>query len=282
MKYPIITLLFLFFSNLLLAQSEVFEVDGEEKKLTYDVNSKLSLLVDDSSRNYIMYLQKDDQIKELSKKNYKKILSNFTKDDNVDTKNVDFTLKDIRNFVLDYNAQFDDQFAKTPSVSVRLSFLGGVSNYNAFLPREFDDRYLFQGIGLEFYNKEKFNRHSLIVQARKSVDQGDFDVDVFEIGIGYRFKIINTKRFHLYFESEFFNLHKVEFEQDALLEENEIPLENQNDYEIEPSLGLGGGLAYRVAKGFYLTANYNNIVFLGLDDNGESPIDIRFGVKFDL
>lgn len=77
-----------------------------------------------------------------------------------------------------------------------MSFLGGVSNYNAFLPADFDDNYLFQALSFELYNKKRYNRHSLIVQARKSADQGDFDVDIFEIGIGYRFKIINSDRFH--------------------------------------------------------------------------------------
>ena len=282
MVYRICTLAFLFFSNFLLAQNDTFNIDGEEKTLTYEINSKLSLLVDDSSRDYILYAKKNGQIKELKENNYKDILNNFTKDKNIAVVDVDFNLRDIRNIILDYNAKFDTKFAKTPPVSVRLSFLGGVSNYNAFLPKKFDDNYLFQGIGLEFYNKEKYNRHSLIVQARKSASQGNFGVDIFEVGIGYRFRIINTKRFHLYFETEFFNLHRVEFEQDAQPEETGIIIENGNDYEFEPPLSLGGGLAYKVAKGFYLTANYNNLVFLGLNDNDESPLDIRFGLKFDL
>jgi len=163
-----------------------------------------------------------------------------------------------------------------------MSFLGGVSNYNAFLPADFDDNYLFQALSFELYNKKRYNRHSLIVQARKSADQGDFDVDIFEIGIGYRFKIINSDRFHFYFETEFFNLHRVDVNEEQLPETTGVTIESDSDYEFEPPLGLGGGIAYQVTEGFYLTANYNNIVFLGLDDNDESPLDIRFGLKFDL
>ena len=282
MKYQIFTLAFLFFLNLLTAQSETFNINGKDKTLTYDVDSKLSLLVDDSSRNYIMYVKKDSRIKKLSEDNYKKILNNFSEDKNIPLENVDFTLRDIRNFVLDYNAKFNDEFAKAPPVSARLGILGGISNYNAFLPETGDDEYSFGGLSIEFYNKEKFNRHSLLLQVRKNFDEGDIDLDIWEIGIGYRFKIINSEKFHLYFETEFFNLHKVDFNEAIIPNQQGVTIEPDSDWEVEPPLGLGGGMAYQIADNFFLTANYNNIVFLGLDDNGKSPLDVRFGVKFDF
>ena len=282
MKYQIIILLFLFFSNLLIAQNKVFDINGEKKTLTYEINSKLSLLVDDSNRNYIMYVEKDGQIKELSEKNYKIVLNNFTKSEKIKVENVDFTLRDIRNFVLDYNAKFDDEFAKTPPVSTRLAFLGGVSNYNSYLPKAGDDKYRLAGLSFEFYNEEELNRHSLLLQVRKNLGRGNIDLNIWEIGTGYRFKIINSDKFHLYIETEFFNLHRVKFSESIFLDQQEVTINQDSEWEVELPLGIGGGIAYQIADNFFLTANYNNIAFLGIDDNGESPLDIRFGVKFTL
>ncbi len=282
MKKLILSVAFLLIANFLAAQSIEMQVNGETRELTYEVKGELGLLVDDSSREYDLFVKKNETVKELTEDNYLAVLSDLTSDKDIPTDELELNLRDVRNFVLDYNAKFNDEFKKTPPVSIRMSFLGGVSNYNAFLPADFDDNYLFQALSFELYNKERYNRHSLIVQARKSADQGDFDVDIFEIGIGYRFKIINSDRFHFYFETEFFNLHRVDVNEEQLPETTGVTIESDSDYEFEPPLGLGGGIAYQVTEGFYLTANYNNIVFLGLDDNDESPLDIRFGLKFDL
>ena len=282
MKKLILSVAFLLIANFLVAQSVEMQVNGETRELTYEVKGELTLLVDDSSREYNLFVKKNETVKELTEDNYLAVLNDLTSDKDIPTDELELNLRDVRNFVLDYNAKFDSKFAKTPPVSVRFGLLGGVSNYNAFLPKQGDDDYSFGGISFEFYNQEKFNRHSLLLQVRKNFDSGDIDLDIWEIGIGYRFKIINTEKFHLYFETEFFNLHRLDFEESIIPDQEGVTIESSSDWEVEPPLSIGGGIAYQVAESFYLTANYNNIVFLGLDDNDESPLDIRFGVKFDL
>ena len=282
MKKLILSVAFLLIANFLTAQSVEMQVNGETRVLSYEVKGELDLLVDDSSRKYNLFIKKNEIVKKLTEDNYLALLSDFTSDKDIPEDDLRLNLRDIRNFVLDYNAKFDSKFDKTPPVSVRLGLFGGVSNYNAFLPQQGDDDYNFGGISFEFYNQEKFNRHSLLLQVRKNFDSGDIDLDVWEIGIGYRFKIINTEKFHLYFETEFFNLHRLDFDESITPDQEGVTIEPSSDWEVEPPLSIGGGIAYEVAENFYLTANYNNIVFLGLDDNDESPLDIRFGLKFDL
>jgi hypothetical protein len=175
------------------------QVNGETRVLSYEVKGELDLLVDDSSRKYNLFIKKNEIVKKLTEDNYLALLSDFASDKDIPEDDLRLNLRDIRNFVLDYNAKFDSKFDKTPPVSVRLRLLGGVSNYNAFLPQQGNDDYNLSGISFELYNQEKFNRHSLLLQVRKNFDSGDIHLDVWEIGIGYRSRLINTEKFHLYF-----------------------------------------------------------------------------------
>ena len=161
---------FLLIANFLVAQSVEMQVNGETRELTYEVKGELTLLVDDSSREYNLFVKKNEAVKELTEDNYLAVLNDLTSDKDIPTDELELNLRDVRNFVLDYNAKFDSKFAKTPPVSVRFGLLGGVSNYNAFLPKQGDDDYSFGGISFEFYNQEKFNRHSLLLQVRKNFD----------------------------------------------------------------------------------------------------------------
>ena len=55
--------------------------------------------------------------------------------------------------------------------------------------------------------------------------------------------------------------------------------ESGSDFSAPITFGLGAD--YKVGNG-YITFNYNDIVGLSVDSNGEFPIDFTFGYKFNL
>lgn len=274
-------LLFAFSFQVSYAQKDTIMVDGMKKILKYEVEGELSLLVDRQETQETFYLKKANQIQALTPENYLTQLDTFTKDIYIDLNNTKFILSDIKAVVNEYNTIFKS-IDITPPVSVRLGLLGGISNYTAYLPSASDDQYTMGGISLEFYNEEKLNRHSVILQVRSNLDQGNIDLNILEFGLGYRFKIINKENFHFYFETEFLNLHKVEFDESTFPDDIDLLSDSASSYGIEPPLGLGFGIAYQVVDNLFLSANYNNLYFLGLSDNGEFPVDIRFGIKYKL
>lgn len=280
-KFAFLLVLLIISFQMSFAQKDTLTVNGVEKILNYSVKGELSLLVDQQDEKETLYLKKADKVEKLTAENYKSQLNNFTNDIYVDFDDTKFELSDIKSVVNKYNSIFNS-IDVTPPVSVRLGLLGGSSNYTAYLPTAVDDQFLMGGISLEFYNEEKLNRHSVIFQVRNNLDQGDIDLNILEFGLGYRFKIINKENFHFYFETEFLNLHKVEFDESRLPDDLDFISETSSNYGIEPPLGLGFGMAYQVAKDLFLSLNYNNLYYIGLDDNGEFPVDVRFGIKYKL
>jgi len=87
-------------------------VNGETRELTYEVKGELGLLVDDSSREYDLFVKKNETVKELTEDNYLAVLSDLTSDKDIPTDELELNLRDVRNFVLDYNAKFNDEFKK--------------------------------------------------------------------------------------------------------------------------------------------------------------------------
>lgn len=265
------------------AQKEyiVQEYKGEQLMLYTEEEGKLNLFTERSTRDYRFFLKKGDDLVEITKDNYREKIDEFTSDVDLNTRSLNFTRKDLSRVVLKYNYGGEDSMGSLSGVRVRLGAWGGVSNFTSFNSDE-DENIGFAGLEFEFYSETDYSRNSIIAQFRRSFPNDDFDLDVSEFMLGYRFKAIDTKYFHFYLEAELitFGRYRESFTE---LNNDDLPvLVNQTSTSLSTPVGLGAGMAIKLFQETYLTLGYSNLVKLGESTRSDFPVDVRFGIKFRL
>lgn len=280
MKNAAFFIVFLLFSLSSFAQ-EQYTVNGEELMLYVEEEGKLTLLTERSTRDYRFFLKNEDQIVELTPENYKQKIDEFTSDVDLNTRKLGFNRRELSRVILKYNYGGEDEMGSQSDVSVRLGVWGGQSNFIGY-ENDQDELIPFAGIELEVYSETDFKRNSISAQVRKSFPSEEFELDLTELMIGYRFKVIDSKYFHFYLEAELITFGRYD---ETFLEEQttgEPTLVNQTGTSLNTPLGLGAGMALRIFKGSYLTLGYSNLVKLGESTRSDFPIDVRAGFKFRL
>ncbi|GGE37614.1 hypothetical protein GCM10010832_17310 [Psychroflexus planctonicus] len=280
MKNAAFFILFLLFSLSSFAQ-EQYTVNGEELMLYVEEEGKLTLLTERSTRDYRFFLKKEDQVVELTPENYKQKIDEFTSDVDLNTRKLGFNRRELSRVILKYNYGGEDEMGSQSDVSIRLGVWGGQSNFISY-ENDQDELIPFAGIELEVYSETDFKRNSILAQVRKSFPSEEFELDLTELMIGYRFKVIDSKYFHFYLEAELITFGRYD---ETFLEEQTsggpTPV-NQTGTSLNTPVGLGAGMALRIFKGSYLTLGYSNLVKLGESTRSDFPIDVRAGFKFRL
>ncbi|GGE04417.1 hypothetical protein [Psychroflexus salis] len=258
-----------------------YQVNGESLLLYVEEEGELSLLTERSTRDYRYFLKKDDQLVELTKENYREKIDEYTASIDLNTRKLDFTRRDLSMIVLKYNYGGEDAMDSKSNVHVRLGLWGGQSNFIMFRSED-DNQIPFAGIEAELYSEEDYPRNSLLLQLRKSFPTDDFELDITEMMIGYRFKIIDTRIFHFYAEAELISFGSYD-ETFLELDNNDVPTEISESYTaLNTPLGIGAGMAIRLFNETFLTLNYSNIYKFGEDTRDDFSVDLRAGVKFRL
>ena len=258
-----------------------YQVNGESLLLYVEEEGELSLLTERSTRDYRYFLKKDDQLVELTKENYREKIDEYTASIDLNTRKLDFTRRDLSMIVLKYNYGGEDAMDSKSNVHVRLGLWGGQSNFIMFRSED-DNQIPFAGIEAELYSEEDYPRNSLLLQLRKSFPTDDFELDITEMMIGYRFKIIDTRIFHFYAEAELISFGSYD-ETFLELDNNDVPTEISESYTaLNTPLGIGAGMAIRLFNETFLTLNYSNIYKFGEDMRDDFSVDLRAGVKFRL
>lgn len=288
--YITLFILFFVFNNQLQAQ-KTYTVDGTQYSLHTELEGNLTLLWNTVNGEYLYFIKKGTHIEALKntkvngkyQEEYKQTLSELTEDGLASTQKVKLTLSSLKQFVNEYNKKVDPNFVveeKSIKLKTRLGAFAGITNSiyagnptNALQP--------IAGIDFEIFEEHNLKRHALVLRFNQTFESSDFKYTASQVSFNYRFKFIKKEKIDAFINTKFaaYTHSTTEF----------ITLDNNNNLiTVTDSSGtfqalalFGIGLDYALGNG-YLTFSYNDIVGLGLDDNGEFPIDFTLGYKFNL
>jgi hypothetical protein len=274
--------LFIFFAFSLTSFAQMqYTVNEESVLLFVEEEGELTLLSERSAKTYRFFLKKGVRLEELTEENYKSIIEDFTADVTLDTENLKFNRKAIAEVVYQYNLGGEDAQGGDSTVSLRLGAFGGLSNFTGFANPQ-NENLFFAGLEAEVYSETDYTRNSIIAQLRKSFPTDEFDLDITELMIGYRFKVIDIEIFHFYLEAELFRFGTYQESFTELDSNNEIIAFDRSSTSLNAPIGLGAGMALRLFNENYLTLGYSNLVKIGESTRSDFPVDVRLGLKFRL
>ncbi len=268
----------LLFTQITTAQQN-FEVLRAD--LTYIEKGELNLLILETDKKLRFFVEKENELIELEEKTYIDQINRLTSDRDLNTLKLRYNLKSISRVIKDYNREKSTK--KSPNqVGARLGFWGGQNNFIHFSSiGEGNENILFLGAELEAFGKDQFKRHSAVFQFRKSFPGEVVDLDLNEFMIGYRFNLINHKKFMFYLEAELINFSYYDLKYTSSSNDSQELIEESKRLELDTPLGFGAGIAIQIFRESYFTSGYSNIVQLNTVRD-DFPVDIRMRLKFNL
>lgn len=287
-----ICLAFFLFSNLASAQQQ-YTVAGENYMLNTEVEGELTLLWNIIDGEYRYFSKKENEIVELKNthengdylEEYKATLQQQTTDAAMETGKLKLTLPDLREFFNDYNKQKDPNFSaedKSVALLFRLGGFAGISNLvytenptNATVPQA--------GLELELTDAVILRRHALVFQFRQSFKSSEYEYSSSQFSMNYRFKFVKTPKLDVFINTKIVAFTHAKKEMVFIGPEPTDEPENRtvSGSNLEAPVAFGLGLDYALGNG-YLTFLYSDIVAVGVDNNGEFPMDFVLGYKFNL
>lgn len=274
-----------------------YTVSGQTYTLKAEVEGPLTLLWNTIDGEYRYFAKKGTTIVELKntrggstgyREEYREELAKLTSDAPMDTENVKFTKASLKDFFIAYNTKVDPGYAhESPSIllKARLGAFAGITN-SVFTSNPDNVLLPVAGIDLEIIDEVKLKRHALVVRFKQTFQNSDYKYSASQLSMNYRFKFIKTERFDVFANAKF--VAYTYSEKDIVITEapagGGTPVVRTErfsggDLSAPGTFGLGADIA--LGKG-YLTFFYDDIVGLGVDSNGEFPVDISVGYKFSL
>lgn len=286
----ILSLLMLFSVAIIHAQQE-YTVDGTTYTLKTEISGKLSLLWNTIDGDYRYFSQKGTEIVELTNtkqdkeylEEYKEVLAQQTSDAPVATDKLKLTLTSLRNFFVEYNKKVDPNFVYVPitfKIKTRLGVFAGVSN-NAYFYNPDNSLLPVLGIDFELVDEVQLKRHAVVFQFRQLLASSDYDFSSSQLSFNYRFKYVKTAKF-----DAFINLKIATYtwvSRDEVITDIEgndvIAFGSGNEFQAPAAFGLG--FDYALGNG-YLSFAYNDIFAVAWENNGNFPMELTLGYKFNL
>ena len=281
----------LFLSLTSIHAQETVTVDGQNYTLYVETNGTIDLLYNKIDGEFRYFARKGNTVTELKntkpnheyQEEYKAKLKMLTADENPATEDVSFNMPSLKAFFDRYNALKDPNYAaKDYNVKLinRLGAFAGVTNNVYFLNPK--NKLAPQvGIDFELTGEKMLKRHALVVQFVQQFASSEYDFSFTEFSLNYRFKFIKNQKVDVFVNTKFASY--VHISRDINVTNNNGTTENFSgsggDLRVPASFGLGADIS--LGKGF-LTLNYNDIVSLGLENNGEFPVNLSVGYKFGL
>ncbi len=281
----------LLFTCMITAQNK-YTVNGQSLELKTEVEGTLSLLWNTIDGEYRYFSKKEDSILELTntkengkyKNEFRQTLASQTSDLPQDTSDVNFTLPSLRNFFNSYNTVKDPSFTAAASPlkpALRLGGFAGVTNSH-FTDNPTNATQLQLGAELELIDRANLKRHAMVIRLANTFESSDYDYNAFQASLNYRFKFVMQPKFDVYANVKFvsYTTFNSEFvlDQAAAPEQTVVPTSG-NSFDFPVTLGLGAD--YALGNG-YLTILLDDLAGLNVDGNGEFPINLQLGYKFEL
>lgn len=287
--------LFFILSAATLQAQQQYTVDGQEYTLNTEVEGTLTLLWNTVEGEYRYFSKKGNDIVELknTKQNgdyqeeYKETLRQQTSDASVSTEKVKLTLPSLHAFFVTYNKKKDPNFAETEKsidLDFRLGAFAGVSN-SVYTGNPNNALQAVAGIDFELIDAVKLKRHAMVLRFKQTFESSEYKYSASQLSLNYRFKFVKTPKFDAFINTKFAALTFSKREQTYISDAQVVPpltyTENSSGSDFSAPITFGLGADYKVGNG-YITFNYNDIVGLSVDSNGEFPIDFTLGYKFNL
>jgi|GEM_PF-274785 len=273
-----------------------YTVEGTTYALKTEVDGALTLLWNTIDGEYRYFAKKGNEITELKNTNidgdyqeeYKETLRALTSDENLTVDDVNLTTSGLRDFFNNYNLLKDPNYQANDNsvkLSVGIGPFAGLSN-EIYTPNPTNQTLLTAGFDVELTDEEKLRRHAIVFRFEQTFSSDEYDYSASDFSLNYRFKFIKSDDLDLFVNAKVvsYTYSKVTvvtgFGQGPADEPVAITEERKGgDFNTPASFGVGADIA--LGNG-HLFVTYNDIVAIGLDNNGEFPIDFSVGYKFSL
>jgi hypothetical protein len=271
-----------------------YTVDGQTYSLKTEVDGTIVLLWNTVGEDYRYFIKKGNDIAELKNtrlgkvysEEYKDVLKLFTSDSPGDIDKTKLTLGSLRNYFKKYNKRVDPSFDDSSEdirLKLRLGPFAGISNA-IFTQNPKNATLLIAGADLELIDEVKLRRHAMVLRFKQTFENSDFLYNASQFSLNYRFKFIKAEKVDIFVNGKFVAFtysSRDDFPNPAfgMTGEPEFFSESGSDFSAPATFGLGADI--KLGSG-QLFITYNDIFGLGVDSNGEFPIDISVGYKFGL
>jgi len=271
-----------------------YTVDGETYSLKTEVDGTIELLWNTIGEDYRYFIKKGNDIAELKNtrndngysEEYKDVLRLFTKDSPGDIDKTKLTLASLRNYFRNYNKRVDPAYndsTESIALKLRLGPFAGISNA-IFTDNPTNASLLVVGADLELIDEVKLRRHSVVLRFKQTFENSDYKYSASQFSLNYRFKFVKSSTVDVFVNGKF--VAYTHSSRDDLPNQNfgmpgepEFFSKSGGDLSAPATFGLGADIALGNGQ---LFITYNDIVGLGVDSNGEFPIDLTVGYKFGL
>lgn len=286
-----IFVLFLALSAETLNAQQQYTVDGQTYSLNTEVDGTLTLLWNTVNGEYRYFSKKGDDIQELrnTKENgdyqeeYKETLKQQTSDAVVSTEKLKLTLPSLNAFFVEYNKKKDPSFVenkKTVQLEFRLGAFIGITN-SVYTENTFNMSQPLAGVDLELVDAVKLKRHAMVLRFKQTIRGNSYKYSASQLSLNYRFKFVKTPKFDAFVNCKFAALTFFKNEETEVFDFGNSVTTKSSGSDFNAPVTFGIGADYKVGNG-YITFNYNDIVGLNVENNGEFPIDFTLGYKFNL
>ncbi len=286
------TFLFLLLCAPFASAQKQYTVDGKQYTLKTEVEGTLTLLWNTINDEYRYFSKKGNEIIELKntrvdgkyQEEFIQTLQLQTSDITIDVTKINFTLASLRNFFNDYNKRKDPNYTyenKVIQIRTRLGIFAGISN-NIYTENPDNTILPVAGVDFEIIEESHLKRHSLVIQFKQTFENSDYKFSSSQVSLNYRFKFVNTKALDVFINTDFAAYTHVS--RDVLVTDpitNTTSVINISGGNFKSPVTFGLGADYALGNGF-ITFSYNDIVGLGIDNNGEFPVDFTLGYKLNL
>ena len=206
-----------------------------------------------------------------------------TSDAAVSTEKVKLTLPSLHAFFVTYNKKKDPNFSETEKsidLQFRLGAFAGVGN-SVYTENPTNELQPIAGIDLELIDNVKLRRHSIVFRFKQTFESSEYKYSASQLSLNYRFKFVKSPKFDAFINTKFAALTFSSREYTVIPFGGSAMVNKESGSDFSAPITFGLGADYKVGNG-YITFNYNDIVGLSVDSNGEFPIDFTFGYKFNL
>ena len=287
---PLFALFFILSAGTLQAQQQ-YTVEGQTYNLNTEVEGALTLLWNTIDGEYRYFSKKGNDIVELKntkqdgdyQEEYKNTLQQQTSDAAVSTEKVKLTLPSLHAFFATYNKKKDPNFSETEKsidLQFRLGAFAGVGN-SVYTENPTNELQPIAGIDLELIDNVKLRRHSIVFRFKQTFESSEYKYSASQLSLNYRFKFVKSPKFDAFINTKFAALTFSSREYTVIPFGGSAMVNKESGSDFSAPITFGLGADYKVGNG-YITFNYNDIVGLSVDSNGEFPIDFTFGYKFNL
>lgn len=285
----ILFLLVLVTCSFSISAQQEYTINGKDYELKTAVKGNLNLLWNIFDKQFRYFVQTSDgQISELlNTKNsnntfqeqYKRQLTKLTKKANITTLDLKFTLNSLTQFFKRYNTAIGDSayLDEKPTLKTRLGFYGGLTNH-PFVNNTNNTTVPFFGAELEGFSSLEHSRHSGFFSIEHTLDNNDFEHTTTQLALGYRYRFIKQSSFNIYLNTlvATYNFSKTTI----ALNSTTNDIVKNSTFKIPFAFGLGADI--KVSDSSFITLVYNELFSIFIDNNGNFPIDIALGYKFNL